>query len=138
MVDQMQWQTVIPMFCERVWAWFVEAAWTAGLLPSADIPVEWAPPKFESVNPWQDAQTDLLETRAGFTSLPQQIAKRGYDPKQVVEEQAAFLAVTDGLDLVLDSDPRKVSRAGLAQQVAPGELASGGDRDGRSGKTDDS
>jgi lambda family phage portal protein len=136
MVDQVQWQTVIPMFCERIWTWFIEAAWTAGLLPSAEIPVEWAPPKFESVNPWQDAQTDLLETRAGFTSLPQQIAKRGYDPKQVVEEQAAFLAITDGLDLVLDSDPRKVSRAGLAQQVAPGELASGGDRDGRS-STDD-
>ena len=38
---------------------------------------EWAPPKFDSVNPLQDATTDLLETRAGFSTIAQQIAKRG-------------------------------------------------------------
>ena len=86
MVDAVQWQIVIPMFCEPVWGWFVDAAFTAGLIPTADIPAEWAPPKFESVNPLQDAQTDLLETRAGFATLPQQIAKRGYDPKKVLAE----------------------------------------------------
>ncbi|KZL21953.1 phage portal protein [Pseudovibrio sp. Ad37] len=115
MVDQVQWHIIIPMFCERIWAWFIEAAFTAGLTDTPDIPAEWAPPKFESVNPKQDAETDLIETRSGFTSLPQQIAKRGYDPREVVEEQAAFLKETDDLGLVLDSDPRKMSRAGLAQ-----------------------
>ncbi|NDR57127.1 phage portal protein [Pseudoruegeria sp. M32A2M] len=121
MIEQQQWHTVIPMFCERVWEWFCEAAWSAGLIASPDIPVEWAPPRFESVNPWQDAQTDLLETRAGFTSLSQQIAKRGYDPRSILQEQASVLALADELDLVLDSDPRRVTRAGLAQANAPGE-----------------
>ena len=121
MIEQLQWQTVIPMFCERVWGWFIEAAWTAGLIPAADVPAEWAPPKFESVNPWQDAQTDLLETRAGFTSLSQQIAKRGYDPEEVLGEHARLMEVVDGLGLVLDSDPRRVSRSGVGQANTPGE-----------------
>lgn len=120
MVEQMQWQVIIPMFCERIWEWFIEAAWTAGLISIDQVPVEWGPPRFESVNPYQDALTDLLEVRAGFSSLPQQIAKRGYDTAEVVEEQAAALAQTDALGLVLDTDPRKTSRAGLTQARAPG------------------
>ncbi|GHF71123.1 phage portal protein [Seohaeicola zhoushanensis] len=121
MVEQVQWSVVIPMFCQRIWDWFCEAAWTAGLIEQPDIPVEWAPPRFESVNPWQDAQTDLLETRAGFSSLPQQIAKRGYDLREVLEEQIKALKIADELGLVLDSDPRKVTRVGQAQSTSPGE-----------------
>ena len=121
MVDSTQWLTIIPMLCQKIWDWFTEAAWTAGLIPSPDIAVEWSTPKFESVNPWQDAQTDLLETRAGFTSLADQIAKRGYNAEDVLREHKKTLDVADALELVLDSDPRKVSRQGLAQANTPGE-----------------
>lgn len=115
MVTEIQWHVIIPMFCQRIWDWFCEAAWTAGLIPSASIPVEWAPPKFESVNPWQDAQTDLLETRAGFSSLAQQIGKRGWDMRTTLEEYRETNEIVDGLGLVLDSDPRKVTRQGMFQ-----------------------
>jgi capsid protein len=121
MVEQCQWQTVIPMLCQSIWEWFCDAAWTAGLIPDPDVPVEWQPPRFESVNPWQDAQTDLLETRAGFATLPQQIAKRGYNLRAALEEQAKALELADTLGLVIDSDPRKVSRVGQAQQQQPGD-----------------
>lgn len=121
MVTSTQWLTIIPMLCQKLWDWFTEAAWSAGLIPSPDVPVEWSTPKFESVNPWQDAQTDLLETRAGFTSLADQIAKRGYDVVDVLNEHKKALDLADSLDLVLDSDPRKVSRQGLAQANTPGE-----------------
>ncbi|MCW1920824.1 phage portal protein [Rhodobacter sp. KR11] len=122
MVEQLQWQTVIPMFCEPVWAWFVEACQLAGLIPvDAVVPAEWAPPRFEMVNPLQDVQADLLETRAGFASPQQMIAKRGYDPRAVVEEWAAHAAETDALGLVFDSDPRKVSKGGNVQPTDPGQ-----------------
>lgn len=121
MIDSTQWLTIIPMLCQKIWDWFTEAAWTAGLIPSPDIAVEWSTPKFESVNPWQDAQTDLLETRAGFTSLADQIAKRGYNAEDVLREHKKTLDLADTLELVLDSDPRKVSRQGLAQANTPGE-----------------
>lgn len=119
MVEQVQRQIVIPMFCERIWAWFIDAAYTAGLISSADVPAEWAPPKFESVNPWQDAQTDLLEVRAGFATVPQMTAKRGYDWRSNIAEQAEFVAESDAAELVFSSDPRKVTDAGLAQGKDP-------------------
>lgn len=121
MVTQTQWLVIIPMLCQRLWDWFTEAAWTAGLIPDPVIPVEWSTPKFESVNPWQDAQTDLLETRAGFTTLAEQISKRGYNAEQVLEEQAKMLQLVDALELILDSDPRKVTKSGLAHANPPGD-----------------
>ncbi len=121
MVEQLQWQTVIPMFCMPVWRWFIEAAQLAGLLPlDAVIPAEWAPPRFEMVNPLQDVQADLLETRVGFASPQQMIAKRGYDPAAIIEEWAAHAEATDALGLIFDSDPRKVSKGGNTQ---PTEIA---------------
>ncbi|MCA2992102.1 MAG: phage portal protein [Gemmatimonas sp.] len=122
MVEQLQWQTVIPMFCEPIWRWFIEAAQLAGLLPlDAMIPAEWAPPRFEMVNPLQDVQADLLETRAGFASPQQMIAKRGYDPAAVIEEWAAHAEATDALGLIFDSDPRKVSKGGNVQPAGEGQ-----------------
>jgi len=124
MVSQLQHQTVIPMFCDPVWSWFIEMAQVAGLLPTdAQIPVQWTPPRFESVNPLQDAQADMLEVRAGFSSLPQQIARRGQDPETLIADWAAFADRTDALGLVFDSDPRLVSKAGLVQASDPTQLA---------------
>ncbi len=126
MVEQLQWQTVIPMFCEPIWRWFIEAAQLAGLLPlDAVIPAEWAPPRFEMVNPLQDVQADLLETRAGFASPQQMIAKRGYDPAAVIEEWAAHAEATDALGLIFDSDPRKVSKGGNTQPTETADPATG-------------
>lgn len=120
MVEQLQWQTVIPMLCDKIWAWFIAYAQDAGLLPrGATIAAEWAPPKFESVNPLQDVQADLFEVRAGFSTLAQQIARRGYDPDEVLQEAAAFNEKLDALGLVFDADPRKVTKAGLAQSSDP-------------------
>lgn len=116
MIELLQWQTIIPMVCERVWDWFCEAAYLEGYISVRRVPAAWDPPRFDSVNPYQDAQADLLEVRAGFASLPQMISKRGYSPEEVAEEQAAYLALTDSLGLVHDSDPAKVSKAGQAQQ----------------------
>ena len=117
MVEAFQWQTIIPMFCQPIWDSFVAAAFTDGTLPVASIPVEWAPPRFESVNPLQDATTDLLEVRAGFVSPQQAIAKRGYDPKKVLEEWVEFAALVDLGEMIFDSDPRNVSKGGQAQAV---------------------
>jgi lambda family phage portal protein len=121
MIDQVQWQIVIPMFCDRIWGWFIEAAQLAGLLPvTAEIPAEWAPPRFESVNPLQDAQADLLEVRAGFASLQQKIAARGYDPAEITGEWQAMAQEMDDKGLIFDSDPRRTSKAGMPV-AAPGQ-----------------
>lgn len=126
LIEAMQWGLVIPVFCQRYWDWAMEAAWTAGLIDRPDIPVEWDPPGFQSVNPLQDAQADAVEVRSGFASLPQIIAKRGYDPRDVLREQAEYLAEADGYGLVLDTDPRKVTKGGNSQAVQAGPDGQGG------------
>lgn len=114
-IEMMQWSLIIPKFCQPIWDWFVMAANLAGKISVDRVPVQWAPPRFESVNPKQDVEADLAEVRAGFSTLPQMIAKRGNDPQKILSEQAAFLKQADDLKLVFDSDPRRVSRGGLAQ-----------------------
>uniref|UniRef100_UPI0035B4711E phage portal protein n=1 Tax=Paenirhodobacter enshiensis TaxID=1105367 RepID=UPI0035B4711E len=141
MIEQVQWHIVIPMFCQPIWDWFCEAAWTAGLIDSPTIPVEWAPQRFESINPLQDAQTDLLEVQAGISSMPQVIAKRGYSPQAVVAEQAAFLALTDSYGLKFSSDLRTgtaQAASGTAKSATgTADPAGQGDGAGDSGPTPD-
>lgn len=129
MIDQLQWQVIIPMLCQRVWDWFCDAAYTAGLIDRPDVPCEWAPPRFESVNPKQDAETDLLEVRAGFASRTQKIAARGYDARQIEEEISQDNRSADAAGLVLDSDPRKVTKQGMSQATATGEQPGEGEKD---------
>lgn len=115
-VTMVQWHLVIPLVCQRIWDWFIEAAQTAGQLPEGPVAVEWDPPGFESVNPLQDANADAVEVRNGFASTPQKIGKRGYNPARVIAEQAAYLASLDATGQVSDADPRKVTKGGQAQQ----------------------
>lgn len=118
-IEMTQWNLIIPKFCQPIWDWFVYAAFLSGAIGIESVPVEWSPPRFESVNPKQDAEADLLEVRAGFASTPQMIAKRGYDPVDVISEQKAYLDQISTAGLVVDSDPSKVTKAGLMQTGAP-------------------
>ncbi|MFN3520534.1 MAG: hypothetical protein ACK4YT_13905, partial [Sphingomonas sp.] len=84
-----------------------------------DIPAEWSPPKFEAVDPQKDAFADLLAIRSGTMTLAEVIAKQGRNPDAVLAEIAATNAKLDALGLVLDSDPRRVTKTGSAQTSDP-------------------
>lgn len=116
MVSAIQWQVVIPLFCQPVWDWFIEAAWLAGKLPVATAKCEWQPAGFESVNPQADAAADLAEMRMGTLTLPKAIAKRGWNPRAMIHEIADTNTLLDRLGIILDSDPRKVTQQGLSQK----------------------
>jgi len=115
-VEAIQWQIVIPMFCQPIWDWFIEAAYVAGLVPVPKIAVNWSPPRFEYLNPLDDARADLMMLRMGATSLPRVIGRQGEDLDDILAEIAATNAKLDELGIVLDSDPRKVTQQGLYQQ----------------------
>jgi len=115
LIEAAQWQLVIPMLCQPVWDWFTTQAWVAGQLPRPDIPVEWSPPRFEAVDPLKDAMADLLAMRSGTMTLAQAISRQGHNPEAVLTEIAAMNARLDALGLVLDSDPRRVTKTGTIQ-----------------------
>ena len=58
---------------------------------------------------------DLLAMRSGTMTLAQAIARQGHNPEAVLAEIAAMNAKLDALGLVLDSDPRKVTKTGVLQ-----------------------
>jgi capsid protein len=86
--------------------------------PGGSIPVEWSPPKFDAVDPLKDAMADLLALRSGTMSLAQAIARQGHNPDAVLAEIAAMNAKLDELGLVLDSDPRRVTKTGVMQAAS--------------------
>ena len=52
-------------------------------------------------------------------TLAQAIARQGHNPDAVLAEIAATNAKLDDLGLVLDSDPRRVTKTGSAQAGDP-------------------
>jgi capsid protein len=56
-------------------------------------------------------------------TLAEVIARQGRNPDAVLAEIAATNAKLDSLGLVLDSDPRRVTKTGSAQSNAPADPA---------------
>lgn len=119
-ISAIQWHYLIPQVMQRIYGWFLQAAREGGKIPlNLKVTVEWQPPEFEKINRLEDARADLLEVRMGKRSMPEIIAKTGRDPATVVAENDEFFQQLDATvsKLVLDSDPRKVSINGQAQDA---------------------
>ncbi len=115
MVESMQQHLVVPLLCEPMWRWFVTAAIAAGEIPDREYPVVWSPPRIEDIDRVKEATADLIAMRAGTVSRQHTIARMGNDPDQVMAEITADNAAADAAGAVFDSDPRKTSRSGGAQ-----------------------
>lgn len=115
-MERKQWNIAVHKACTPISARFTEAANAAGLLPA--LP-GWrhTPPGFISVDPYKDAQADLLNLRMGKTSLPQLVEERGYDYVEFLKSYADGLKQADeafanlGDKVMFDGDPRKAPKA---------------------------
>ncbi|WFS02782.1 phage portal protein [Rhizobium tumorigenes] len=114
-ISALQWQFIIPMLCEPMWQWFLEAAYADGSIKSMNHPAKWSPPRFYSADPAKDTKALLAEVRAGLKPLGAAIAEIGYDRDEVFEEYADDFKQLDKLGLIFDSDPRHMSGNGQAQ-----------------------
>lgn len=117
-IERWRWNMLIPQFCERVGGWFLEAAELAGETIPADVRFEWTPPRREMIDPSKEVKPLRDAIRSGITTLPAVHREYGEHTARILAEIASTNAQIDELGLVLDSDPRKVSSAGLIQQGA--------------------
>lgn len=115
-ISQLQWLTIIPMLCEPMLRWFLEAAWLAGAIVSPEVEYDWVPPRFYSADPMRDLNAQKAEVRAGFKSWSAAVAERGEDPEATAQKLAEDNARFDRLGLVLDVDGRVMSSAGQMQK----------------------
>ena len=118
-IDSYLWQIVIPRFCHRVFEWFLDAVALQTGMTVADIADEWTPPARTIVDPSKEFDSLANAVRNGFISLPEAIRRQGYDPVQVAQEQADYLAVLDQLGVAVESDYRQdVAKAPMPAPAA--------------------
>lgn len=86
-VECLQWLCLIPMFLRPVRQKFIEQAYVAGAIASAELyQTEWTPPAFGSVEPLKDAQAAELNLRLGRQTWPQTVSEAGFDPSEQISE----------------------------------------------------
>ena len=122
-IEMDQWLYLIPQLCQFVREAFFDQAVLAGKLTIADyaeqreevVDTLWVPEGWPYSHPVQDVDADVKAIRAGLTSRSRRTLAQGEDPESVLDELQSDNAAADERGLVLDSDPRKVSSAGLTQ-----------------------
>ena len=112
-----RWEMLIPQFCDGVWGWVMEYA--AGIEGWTEVPrAEWSPPPMPMISPEKEGLAYQRLIRSGTMTLYQAIREQGNDPATHLAEIAEGNKALDAAGIVLDSDARKTSGAGLAQMEA--------------------
>ena len=91
--EQTQWLLLIPRLCKPIADLFFGAAVLAGKVQrSAVYGLEYDTPKWDYVNPQQEAQADALQVATGLSSLSAKLRARGENPDKVFAEIAEDFA----------------------------------------------
>jgi lambda family phage portal protein len=130
-VDDWRWRTLIPQFCDPVWRWAMEAALIMSLVREP-VSAMWTPPPVPYIDPDKEGLAIIRNIRGGAQTLSESIRERGYDPDELLAEMASDNKKLDALGLILDSDPRMTTQAGLPRTTSTAP-ATPGANDGSQG-----
>jgi len=128
-VHDWRWNMLVPLLCAPAWTWILEAAALAGLIEDDPQPAEWTPPPMPMIDPEKEGLALSRLVRAGAKTFDEMVREQGYDPEEFAAEYAKGMKRLDKYGIVLDSDARRVSAAGLAQP-APKDAAAAQQPDG--------
>ncbi|WP_282334083.1 phage portal protein [Pinibacter soli] len=106
-VEHLQWNLLIPRFCDKVYPWFVEACQLKGIIPfGAKVKVTWTPPRREMIDPLKEIQAIKEQLRAGLCSWQDVVRMFGYIPEELTEELKQDAEMWDNLELKPTIDAR--------------------------------
>lgn len=115
-VHDWRWNMLIPLLCQGVWVWAMEAAQGAGEIPDGDLPwVQWTAPPLAMIEPDKEARATSSQVRNGMMTPSEMVREQGNDPDTHWQHYADDLKKLDALGIVLDCDARKTSAQGLEQ-----------------------
>lgn len=113
-VDCWQKQILVAQMLGPIWDWFKQSAEIIGDDPM-DVRMQWTPARRELIDPQKEVGAIIEAVRGGLMSLSEAIRRSGYEPGEVMAEIARDAAMLDELGLILDTDPRNVTAAGMLQ-----------------------
>ncbi len=117
-----RWQTLIPGFCDGVWAWVMGLA--AELEGWPEVPgAEWSAPPMPILEPDKIGLAYQRMIRNGLMTWPQAVRELGEDPAAQLVEIEATNKELDRRGIVLDSDPRRMTASGQQQSGGTGPAA---------------
>ena len=108
------WQVLAPMVFDRIAGWAFNAMGGVGI-PTDGLTADWTPPKRELFDPQSETGSTISRVRAGLLPPQEAIRADGYEPDEVLRQLQEWNQALDAAGIVLDTDPRKVSAAGLTQ-----------------------
>lgn len=127
-IEQLQFALFVHRFMRPIAEWFADTVVMLGVVsltgywkaPWAHLP-SFGSPKWDWVDPLKDVMADLLEVRGGFNTLKNKMAERNLPFDETIQQ----LVMEQMLEnLVLDTNPSKVTKAGQFQDV-PEHLMTG-------------
>jgi lambda family phage portal protein len=127
-VDSWRLKMLFPMLLDRLFAWFLESLKIIGENIEG-VGVTWVAPKVEIIDPTKEIPAQIRAVRAGIASLSDVVRQSGKDPTRHFEEIARDNALLDSLGLVFDSDPRRVTAAGMIQIEPDGDSPDIGEKE---------
>lgn len=122
-VDDWRWRIVVPQFLDPVWKWISTIGGIVGA-GMAETTV-WNPPPMPMIEPDKEGLAIARNIRAGIQTHQSAVRERGYQWEPFLDEYQAGLQDLDSRGIVLDSDPRKMTQAGQAQQAGGQQPAEG-------------
>jgi lambda family phage portal protein len=108
------WQILAPMAFDRVAEWAFNAMSAVGIATDG-LSADWTPPRRELFDPQSETNSTISRVRAGLLPPQEAIRADGYEPDEVIRLIGEWNKLLDAAGIVLDTDPRKVSAAGLTQ-----------------------
>jgi lambda family phage portal protein len=114
-VEMWRWSMLIPQFCEPAFRHFLEWAKLSEGIPTDGVYCEWVCPSWALIDPDKETSAVVKQLRNGLTSRPKAVIELGSDPTQLNQEISESNKELDRLGIILDSDPRKTTQAGIFQ-----------------------
>lgn len=106
-IEHWQWLMLIPVFCDKAWNWFVEAAALAGYVkPGTVIAANWTAPRREMIDPVKETQALSEQVRNGFVSWWDAVKSLGENPADMLAQLIKDAAAFDAAGLKPVCDPR--------------------------------
>lgn len=125
-VEAMQWLCLAPRLLLPVWRAFVDAAVLAGKLRRPQYACDHSTPKWEYVNPQQDAESELKLISSGLLTYSESLRRRGYKPETVFAELKSDLDKLRDLgvlDTLLQLQGRTKADSATADQATAADAA---------------
>lgn len=137
-VEMWRWSTLIPQFCDPAFKHFLKWCQIAKGIPIEGVSVTWCAPQWAMIDPTKEIAAMNSAVRSGLMSFQTAILELGYDPETHLNEIADNNKRLDELEIILDSDPRKTTQAGLFQMVQGEQNSQGKQNDVKDNEEDSS